>query len=468
MKKVNIVGCNILGLVSAIKLLRKGYLVDIYEKRNYIGGMLNSFDGVNLSKPQLFYDLISDDIDNLKIDTEFSYLNFKKTNNYKKIKFTDGTIIDIDFGYESIKNILLTYTESKNDKVLIQNILKDVLDIYQLEKQKKIKVKYPIFNLNKWFEDRQLNKIISKYKKHKVEVLVDKIESIHIKEIIKSLVNVKCSAMVFIEMLKVISFFDIYKIENVLEGLKKELVSLGGNIFLASNISEITSTDEKAFIKIGENYLESDYVICTVNNFYSLRNIFDEEILEKEFQRTLHDGELFDSYVIINLYFKEIVINESNITRYILEKPFIDNTGSFHRKFEISFDAKRNIGSIYIRGNYHFWEQLNQKNIGQVAYSKFLLGQKFLEELNKCNSEFTKENVKSIDVITPYDFMLENDCIRGASRGIIPTPKFYTKELKYKNDIGKCYFATDKLYCGSYLNSKIKDSIRIVEKILLE
>lgn len=468
MKSVNIVGASILGLVSGINLLKKGCLVNIYEKRAYVGGMLNSFSGVKLSKPQLFNYLVLDKDESVIFKKRFNFLEYEQVQIYKSIRFNENTFIDIKVGSDEIKKIFLGYLEKDKDKTFIKNLLNDVQEVYRLEQILKDYSESSFFSLDRWGYERNLKSIKGKYIKVKVENIVDKVESEITKEILKSLVNVKCSAYVLIDMLKYLSFYNIYGVNNIFEKLKNEFLKLGGNIYFSSNISKIESKELKGIVNLNNQDIESDYVICTVNNFYSLKGIFNEKILEKDFHKMLQGGELFDSYAIINLYFKESKNINTNITRYILEKPFIDNTGSFHRKFEFSFEKTMEIGSLYIRGNYHFWEKLNDKKANQIGYSKFVLAQKFLNELKKCNKELNECDISKVEVITPYDFMQENDCIRGASRGIIPTPKFFNKIIVYKNDMDRCYFTREKLGCGMYINSKLKDSVRIIEKILLE
>ncbi|MGL5576820.1 MAG: hypothetical protein ACRDCW_14875, partial [Sarcina sp.] len=462
------VGANVLGLISGVLLLKKGYFVNIYEKREYIGGTLNSFNGVKLSKPQLFNYLVLDKNEDYIFKKKFNFFNYDKLQVYKKIKFNEAMSVDIKFGIDEIENLFLKYIDTQEDKIFVETLLKDIREIHRAESLIKTYKRNKFLNIDKWLWERNLNNLKGKYKNIKVEDIIDKISNKCLREIIKSLANVKCSSCVFIEVLKYICFYNIYNLENVFEVLNNEFLRLGGEIHLLSEVSSIESKESKGIIKINNEIIESDYVICTVNNFYSLKKIFDEEFLEKDFHKSLHSGELFDSYVIINLYFKDNYKLNTNVCRYILDRPFIDNTGSFHRKFEFYFDDNKKIASLYIRGNYHFWEHLNDQRSNQVGYSKFILAQKFLEELKKCNSEINDNYINKVEVITPYDFKKANDCIRGSSRGIIPTPKFYNKVIKYKNDMQRCYFTREELGCGMYLNSKFKDSIRIVDKILLE
>ena len=42
MKKINIIGCGLSGITSAILLKKRGYEVEIFETRNHIGG--NCYD----------------------------------------------------------------------------------------------------------------------------------------------------------------------------------------------------------------------------------------------------------------------------------------------------------------------------------------------------------------------------------------------------------------------------------------
>ncbi|MGL5067873.1 MAG: FAD-dependent oxidoreductase [Sarcina sp.] len=471
MQKVNIIGGSLLGLLCGINLLKENYEVNIYEKRNYIGGTFNSFEGMELTQPQMFHNIILSTEEKNMLENSFG-IEFEKKKIYKVLNFVCGYKIDIKFGKDNLMKLFHRLAKTQNDKNIVTNLFADIDEIDRVENLLRNKSESLFFSFNKFIYEKRLNAIVNKYKKIRVENLIDSINSIYIKEVIKSTTNAKCSSIVFIEFLRIMSSSDIYSFKggkkNLFSVLVKKIKELGGMIYLNSEVSKIELDEEKASIKIDDRYIDSDYAICTINNLYSLKEMIDEEVIDKEFQKLLKGGELFDSYLSINFYFSEDISLDTNVNRYILDKPFIDNTGSFHRKYEMYFDRNTNIMSIYMRGNYHFWEKIFTRNRIQVQINKEALTKRVLEEVLKLNLEFTKENIIKSEVITPFDFMKENNCIRGSSRGLIPTPKFYNKVIKYSEDTSRCYFSKKILRYGNYINDKFEDNIRIISKILIK
>ncbi|WP_297518242.1 NAD(P)-binding protein [uncultured Clostridium sp.] len=473
MENVNIIGGSFLGLLCGIKLLKSNYKVNIYEKRSYLGGGLNSFDGLELTNSQLFNNFVVHK-NEMELLDELVSLNLEKINIYKSLNFRCKTTIDIKVGYENLERVFIKFTKTNNDKKIIKIIFEDISEISRIENILENKNKCLFFSFNKYIYEKRLNVIISKYKKIRVEDIIDTIDSVYIKEMIKSIANAKTAGIVFIDMLKIMCFYDIYKfdggVHEVFNKLETKFLELGGEIKLNTNISEIEIIDDKQLLRVkaNEDFDLSKYVICTANNLYSLKSIVKDSVFDREFQRVLKDSELFDSYLIINIYLDKDINFNNRINRYILEKPFIDNTGAFHRKYEVIWDKSKSILTAYIRGNYYFWEQLYENNNNQIRLNKFVLGEKLLEELKISIPELNKTKPIKIDVITPYDFMKENDCIRGSSRGILTTPKLYNRLIKINNDMSNCYFSRQEFKYGNYINSKLKESIRIVDKILLK
>ena len=184
-EKINIIGGSILGLLCGVNLLKKGYKVNIYEKRNYIGGSFNSFEGMELSQPQLFHNIILSRTEKKLMESELN-IKLKRLNIYKTLNFPCGRKIEIKLGKDNIEKIFKAQIKTHTDKKIVGNLFEDLNEICRIEHLLENKSDSLFFSFNKFIYEKRLASVENKYRKLRVENLVDSIECIYIKEIIKS------------------------------------------------------------------------------------------------------------------------------------------------------------------------------------------------------------------------------------------------------------------------------------------
>ncbi|WP_052663094.1 UDP-galactopyranose mutase [Mycoplasmoides pirum] len=145
MKKVIIVGAGISGCSIANLLANKGYLVDIYEKKDYVGGHCYDL----LSKDKILYHQYGPHIFHTEHDEVINFIRqFAKFNNYinkVQVKLPNKKTTRLPFNFKEIKKI-----DPKNAKSII-NLLKKLFPNQQ---------KVSILELKKYREYEPLNKIV--------------------------------------------------------------------------------------------------------------------------------------------------------------------------------------------------------------------------------------------------------------------------------------------------------------------
>lgn len=132
LKKVNIIGAGISGVVIARLLADEGFLINIYEKRNHIGGNMFDYkkDGVLIHKygPHIFHTSKQEVID---------FMNkFWKLNCFKNVVegYVDNKLVPIPFNFKSIDICFETEKEEIKEKLLNTFPNRENITILELKK----------------------------------------------------------------------------------------------------------------------------------------------------------------------------------------------------------------------------------------------------------------------------------------------------------------------------------------------
>ncbi len=480
MKKVNIIGAGISGLVTGIYLRKKGYEVYIYEKKPCSGGRIlndgsRKFKGIALNQ---YIRGIQDDSEYNKILEELGINTdiLEKMNYFKKIVFENGDEITIPLGKIRLERFLMSLSlgDIKKVKSLFDDL--EYVDEYRYlqtkTKPRQLWVKSDYIKF--YMLNRKLLKKIRYYEKKEVEVYLDSLESRKLREVIRVLTNKKASMLYLLDNILELSKDDYAQInggiEVLINSLENKFLELKGKIVFNSDVKRILveNNKNKILLKNGEKK-EADIVICSVDGFYSLVHLLGEKNINKDFDKLFLDGDLFDSYVIVVLLVDKKIKTNCKFVRHILKKPFIDPTGAFHKKFDMYISEKddKTIISVYIRGNYDYWKKSYKSKVSDYNLNKILIGRRITEELIKRGYNI-EEKIEKLEVITPYEYYKENNVWRGVGRGWIPTPKFYNKI--FKNTLSN---AEGIYFCGQWINigadiSKIIKNSKELANIIYE
>lgn len=475
LKNVNIIGAGVSGLVLGIYLTRQGYKVNIYEMKKNIGGRVAVFDQKQINNINLYNYFSKNGIDNINkamwSELKLENIKFKKIKYVKSIKILDSQI-DIPVGKERINRFFSYVSPYKKDNEKMRILLSDLNLIYEKNISEKNINK---FNIKILIKNININKKIKRYEKMEVDRFLDTLEDKSLREVIKSLVNKRASMMYFIDILLELCFGEVVQIVGgnimLINSLKENFIAQGGKIYLDTKVKkiEIPSNLKKKIILLenGER-IDSDIIACSIDGFHSMIYLLEEKNIPKDVDKLFLNAELFDSYVIINLIVKNELKFNSNVNRYILDKPFIDISGAFHRKFDavISTENEKTIISLYIRGNYDYWKKSFENGNTNYELNKVLISRRVILEVQKKIKDI-EGLIEKVEVITPYDYCIENNIWRGVDRGWIPTPKFYRKKLNI-NAIDNVYFCGQWVTVGSSIINNMKKSREIAKNICLK
>lgn len=437
--KVDIIGAGFLGLSTGIILSKNGYDVNIFERKGYIGGRFIPFANKDLCDAGVEHNIVSLNYIKKYRDSLFKNINFEKIDIYKIINFNDKSSVEVRCGYDNIKKLFYSLANSRHDINIVNEIFDGINLLKTNKSTNKIKSSSNMFaKIILSFSSEE--KKVKIYRRKTVDDFLSIIEGDKLKELIKSLANKKASFMYLLNFLYRLSYEELFLCEEsmsfVVNNLKMQFETLGGKLHLNQDINEVYIGVQGTMIKSGEKSDESKVVVIATDNIKSVLGMVDDQYINQEVEKLLSNGEIFDSYLIINFTLLDDKCEFSRINRFVIEKPFIDNAESFQRKYEAIY---KNIDavptySIYMRGNYSYWKKMNDLKRSDIEHNKNIIANKVKAEINK-NFEGFDKCVKSVNILTPFDKFEENKIIIGSTRGWISTPKYYDKkiELIYKN-----------------------------------
>ena len=295
-KKVIIIGAGISGLTLGIKLLQNGYDVSIYEKNDEVGGLCSGFfvDGFyvdaclhwltgtkmgsrGINQIWINNDMLNDDVNIISLPTlgtfEYKgtsvtfYRDLDKTceewikiskEDEKEIKKFFSLIKLVDYSLDFISKIGVENNFLGTLKTIIKMIPKSTSII------------------------RSLSSSREKYAK--------KIKNEAIRFALKNVQNGYNNMLFFLYEYAIF----INGNADIPEGgalymmlrAKERFLSLGGDLHLSSPVNQILVNDNKA-IGINSNNIEinSDYVISTVDPFFTLDILLNEKYKDKKYNK---------------------------------------------------------------------------------------------------------------------------------------------------------------------------------------
>lgn len=449
--KIDIVGAGFLGLILGITLLENGNDVTIFEKKSYVGGRYMPFKDNYLCDAGVNFNIISSKYKKKYENNILKDIKFEKLDCYKQINFSSGLTISIKTGEKNIKSLFYSLAKSRNDTAILNDIFETLNFLHSSKNIKSKNIKSGIFSdiISRFSKDE---KKLKNYRKKTVDDFLNILDSESLKEVIKSLANKKASFMYLIDFLYKLSYEDLYIINtpmsDVIKILEMKFLKNKGILKCDATIDEVYIGVQGVMLK-GENCShDSKYVILATDNIKNVTSLVDEQYINQDIEKLMTSGDIFDSYTITNFILSENKYNFKGINRFVVEKPFIDNSQSFQRKYESVYKYTNNmhVYSIYMRGNYSYWE----KNKLLESEAKDMIARKVGSEVAKKYTDF-ESMIKSANVITPFDKCRENNIIIGSTRGFISTPKYYEREVELIFKNSKVFSANILFNCNSNL-----------------
>lgn len=485
MKKAIIIGGGIGGLSIAARLLKKGFMVDLYEKNCVVGGKTNLLKYNNF-KFDLTASLVMLPNDYIEI---FSYCNkdFKQyfslepINPIYKVFYSDKSNYTFSLNLSELCNTINNM--DSNDITTSYNFFKFLSSNY---KKYLLSEKYFLNNtfinkdsflnfstLKKLYNIHSLN---SCYKDCSNHISNEKLLNYLMFQSMYVGVSPYSSPSIYNLIPTVSQFNGLYYIKggmySYIKALKNLILDLGGNIYTSSPVNEILFDDKNNAIgvKIKENNFFSDLVVCSSDYSYSINNLIKNKSIKRALKPIDNYEYSCSTYILYlglnkkypNLNIHNIYINKNFKSN--LEAPFkglLSEDPSIYIYCPSSIDD-----SLCPKG----YETLNvilrvpnllSKNVKWTTTTINAIDNKLLSILSSIDGlKDIKNHIVFKHHLTPKDFKYTFNTYAGSAFGIshnLSQSLFFRPQFKVPK-VNNLYFTGASIHPGNGVSMVLKSS----------
>lgn len=345
MKKAIVIGGGIGGLSIAARLLKDGFKVELYEKNNSLGGKVNLLTHDNfkfdltaslLMIPDDYTDIFKYCGKNYK-----DYFSLAPINPLYKVFYYDNTNYTFSTHYPSLCRTINKITNNNlNDKYSYFNFLSLNYKKYLLAESYFLNQPFlkstNFFNFYTLKNLYKLHTLSSCYQDCKNFLSSEKLINYILFQSMYVGVSPYESPNIYNLIPTATQYNGLYYIKggmySYIEALKKLILDLGGKINLSSTVNEILFKNNTAIgVKISNNYLYSDLIICSSDYCYSIDNLIKSKNLKANLKPSSeydHSCSTFILYLALNKKYPSLNVHNIFINKNFkrnLESPFKGN-----------------------------------------------------------------------------------------------------------------------------------------------
>lgn len=310
MKTVNIVGGGISGLTAGIYLLKNNYKVNIYEKNNNVGGFCTSWKRKGQTIDGCIHWLMGTHKDSRigKIWREiggFTDEDVIQLNSFYKV-YHNGETLTFYNDFDKLEREL--YRVGKEDDLEIQRLM-DVLrylKMYEIDTSMPSELSTEPSKPNMEFVKKTV-----RFLNCTVEQYANRFNSPIIRyAFLNGLVDKHFCAIYLVQTLSNFCMGNAYVIRGgsskVMENVLSTFKSLGGNVYLNSNVEQIiVENGEAKGIKVeNKGEIFSDYVIAACDVHHTYKHLLGDKIDYNEYLERDNNKEKYPTYSFIVASFK--------------------------------------------------------------------------------------------------------------------------------------------------------------------
>lgn len=490
MEKVIIIGAGIGGLSTAIRLLSKGFNVEILEKQNNVGGKVNQLneDGHKfdltasvLINPNIYKELFT------YANKDYSkYIDMIRLDPLYRVNFYDGT--SCDFYSDDNKNIETLESIEKYSSIGYLKYLSSSYEKYKILSTKFLEK--PMINLSEVFNFDSISNLIkinplpSSYKYLSKYITNEKILSYLIFKSMYIGVDPFKESNLYTLIPTVSKLYGIWYIKGgmyaYIKALEKLIYELGGKIKLNTEVDEILIENKTIKgVKVNNKIFNCDIVVCNADYPYAVNNLIKsdglKDISNKKIDSLNYSCSVFIMYLALdkkynNLKAHNIYIGEN--FKENLQKAFYGDIPDIPSLYiycpskvdnSMCLNSKETLNVVLRVPNLSYksivWDDTTIKN----TRNKIINSIKNIKGLEDLDSHIIYEKI-----LTPNDLEENYNSYNGTAFGIghnITQVGYFRPHIKSKN-INNLYFIGSSTHPGNGVSVIINGSNLVVDDIL--
>lgn len=491
MKKVLIVGAGIGGLSTAVRLLSKGYNVEILEKQTTIGGKVNQINEKDykfdltatvLMNPNIYKEIFS------YVNKDYSkYIDMIRIDPIYRVNYHDGS--RYDFYSDDNKNVSTLESIEKNSSIGYMKYLSKSYKKYKVINSNFLEK--PMNNINQMITYKNLksvssiNPITSSYRYLSKYIDNKKILDFLLFQSMYIGINPFKETNLYTLIPTISKLYGLWYIKggmySYIKALEKLIYELGGRINTNVEVDEIMiDNGEIRGVRCKDKKYYSDIVVCNADFPYAMKNLIkDVKYRGKYTDAKIEKYNYSCSTVIIylaldkkydNLNLHNIYIGED--FRENIEKTFNGNVAD-NPSLYIYCPSK--VDNTMVKGNEEIINimfrvpNLSYKNIIWDKSTINKTRDKIIESIKNIKGlEDIEKHIIYENILTPINFEKDYNSYKGTAFGIghgLNQVGYFRPHIK-SEEVKGLYFIGSSTHPGNGVSVIINGSKLVVDEII--
>jgi len=490
-KKVIIIGSGIGGLATALRLLKNGYKVEIYEKDETIGGRVNILETETfrfdltasiLMMPDLYKEIFS------YVNKDYrDYLEVIQINPTYRLFSADKTALDFNNNISSLTTALEKI--SKEDSLGYFKFISHVYEKYLIANeyflQRSQEDSKDFFNFATFPKALKINTLSTAYDYISKYIKNEKLREFLAFQSMYVGISPFNGPNIYTLIPVVSQLYGLWHLKggmySFVKALTKLVDELGGTITTGVTVEEILFLKGKAIgIKTSKGIEKGDVVVCNADFPYAMKNLvkdqcYKDKYSDKKISEMKYTCSTFIIYLGLRKEYPQLAVHNIYLGENFKENIESAFTGSLPKNpsfyiycpSRIDRSMVKNEGdclNIMLRvPNLFFKEIIWDKN--RIN----LLTNTILKELKNINGlEDVEENIEYINYLTPLDMECKFNAYGGTAFGLSPTltqTNYFRPHFK-ASKADNLFFVGSSVHPGPGISLVLNSSKLVTEEIL--
>jgi len=490
-KKVIIIGAGVGGLATAVRLLKNGYEVEIYEKEEKIGGRVNIIETGTfrfdlsasiLMMPDSYKEIFS------YVNKNYNdYLEFIQIDPTYRLFSPEGTTIDFNTDISSLTKTLEGI--SKEDSLGYFKFISDVYEKYLIADkyflQKSQDSPKDFFELKSMLEAFKVHTLSTPYDYISKYIKDEKLRDFLAFQSMYVGISPFNGPNIYTLIPVVSQLYGLWHIKggmySFISALSKLIYESGGIIKTGVNVEEILFSKDKAIgVKTSKGIEKADVVVCNADFPYAMKSLVKDEYYkdkytDKKLSELKYSCSTFILYLGLTKRYPQLSVHNIYLGKNFKENIEAAFKGKLPEDPSLYIYCPSRIDKSMVKTQGDCLNVMVRvpnlffKDIIWDKQTNDLLTDIILNELKNIKGlEDIKENIQYKNSLTPLDMESKFNAYGGTAFGLSPTLKqtnYFRPHFK-SSKANNLFFVGSSLHPGPGVSLVLTSSNLVTKEIL--
>ena len=490
-EKVIIIGAGIGGLSTALRLLKNGYEVVIYEKDETIGGRVNLIETETfrfdlsasiLMMPDSYKEIFTYVNRNYR-----DYLEFIEIDPTYRLFSADRNVIDFN---KDISSLIRTLEEiSTEDSLGYFKFISDVYEKYLIANkyflQKSQDTCKDFFNLSTLPKALKIHTLSTSYDYISKYIKNEKLRDFLAFQSMYVGISPFNGPNIYTLIPVVSQLYGLWHLKggmySFINSLSKLIYEFGGTIMTAVTVAEILFSKDKAIgVKTSKGIENADIVVCNADFPYAMKNLvkdeyFKDKYTDKKLSEIKYSCSTFIIYLGLRKKYPELSVHNIYLGENFKENIESAFRGTFPLNPSIYIYCPSRIDRSMVKNDgdcLNIMLRVPNLFFNEITWDKHtidLLTDKILKELKNIKGlEDIEENIEYKNYLTPLDMENKFNAYGGTAFGLSTTltqTNYFRPHFK-SSKANNLFFVGSSMHPGPGISLVLNSSKLLTEEIL--